>query len=83
MNDDIELGTRTSAPTIHRDFEIIINSRTPKLPNMSIPTVVWIKENKPFVQNFIYFANHTKNLLGLAANQVSYNDERIQDRFFV
>jgi peptide deformylase len=63
-------------------FKIIPFEQTPKInqPIENLP--VFISENKAMLDGFLAFAKQQGNGVGLAANQVSLNDERIMHRFF-
>lgn len=66
------------------DFRILLKEQTPKLDVLwKEPVPVWIKTNKLFLLEFCEFAKQQKNAAGLAANQVSYKNKRIDQRFFV
>lgn len=69
--------------TIKKDFEIIVFQQTPKADVFSDPIPVWIKTNKVMLMEFMAFAKEHDTAIGLAANQVSWKDKRINSRFFV
>jgi len=64
-------------------FSVITFKQTPSVPAIEGSVPVWIKENKPLIQELLLFAKSRENALGLAANQVSYKGERLMKRFFV
>lgn len=64
-------------------FEVILEQSTPKAQDLNEPAPVWIKTHKPLLLEFLCFAKNLPNLLGLAANQLSHNGSRINERFFV
>jgi len=64
------------APT----FEVVMG-HTPECDKMD-QTVGWIADNRDMLEKFIEFASNKYDAVGLAANQVSFNDERLTDRFF-
>lgn len=63
-------------------FKIIPNQHTPKVQLIDSPER-FIKENTKLLEKFISFARRQHNCVGLAANQVSLDGERIMKDFFV
>jgi len=61
-------------------FQIIINEQTPNLEEMTNPQK-WISDNVNYLNEFLDFAKSEKYSVGLASNQVSFNKNRILDRF--
>jgi peptide deformylase len=61
-------------------FEVINEQQTPELPPMK-DQVQFLKDKKKFLNEFLAYAQSTKNAVGLASNQVAFNGERITDRF--
>ena len=61
-------------------FEIILNQQTPFAKDL-----INLKDKKAifFINGFCDFARTISNLAGLAANQVAYDNTRINARFFV
>jgi peptide deformylase len=57
-------------------FSIITGIQTPK-----VSTLVTI-EDANLIEGFLHFCNDTPGIVGLASNQISYFDERINKRFF-
>lgn len=64
-------------------FEIITGEQTPKVSEIDIPVPVWIETNRQMLLDFLEYAEGLDNAIGLAANQVRCNGERIMKRFFV
>lgn len=66
------------------NFKIIKNEQTPRVnTGMEEPALnYFIKNNYSMFEKFISFASRQKTAVGLAANQVSLNGERIMLRFF-
>lgn len=62
-------------------FEIILNSQTPKAPEV-LNIQLFIRENKELLNSFLGFAQSKKTAVGLSANQISLDGERIIKRFF-
>jgi len=62
-------------------FKIINNEQTPEVAELENPKD-WINENKKLVHEFLSFAKSQHNAVGLAANQLSKDDERFMERMF-
>lgn len=62
-------------------FKIIPNEQTPKIEQCSSPEKLIFESNK-LLEKFLSFARRQHNCVGLAANQVSLNGERIMEHFF-
>ena len=62
-------------------YDVILNQQTPKVPQIEDP-VSWIKENKALVRSFLSYSKTRTNAIGLAANQVSKDGERLSERMF-
>lgn len=61
-----------------RNFQLILNCQTPL-----VSSIVDSIEDKQLIVDFIEFAISLPNCIGLAANQVSLDSERLMKRFFV
>jgi peptide deformylase len=62
-------------------FKIIPNQSTPKVEEYKLFTQL-IAEDRKMLEKFLSFSRRQRNCVGLAANQVSLNGERIMERFF-
>ena len=63
-------------------FEIILHQHTPLIVEQITDVPAFIDNNKEMLQAFLKFAADQPNGVGLAANQVSLNGERLMHRFF-
>jgi len=81
MLDDIE--DKNEENLDDSPFHIIVGEQTPKANKMTEPANVWFKVNRLLILEFVEFAKTMDHALGIAANQVSWNGNRLMDRFFV
>lgn len=64
-------------------FKIIANQQTPAITDShSAEHLIFNKDLRQMLIKFLSFASRQKNCVGLAANQVSCDGERIMERFF-
>lgn len=63
------------------NFEIIPNQQTPKVPNID-NVQEFLNNNKELLNGFLEFASNQHNAVGLAANQVSDDGERLMIKVF-
>ena len=63
-------------------FKIIPNTQTPKIEHKITNVQAFIKDNRKLLEKFLSFARRQHNCVGLAANQVSVDGERIMLPFF-
>tara|TARA_R110002020_G_scaffold41921_13_gene123254 strand:- start:1032 stop:1595 length:564 start_codon:yes stop_codon:yes gene_type:complete len=61
-------------------FTIIPSEQTPKL-NPIEDVATFIADNKTLLEKFVSYTKDLESTVGLAANQVAVDDERITDRF--
>mgnify|MGYP001022775180 CR=1 FL=1 len=61
-------------------FSIIDYQQTPKLNPMADPSL-FIKEQRGLLESFLKYSETESGGIGLAANQVSFEGERIMERF--
>jgi len=62
-------------------FQLILNEQTPALPLMVAPER-WIQENSDLLKSFLAYTVKRGDAVGLAANQLSLDGERLKSRFF-
>lgn len=62
-------------------FEIIPDQQTPKVPEIE-DTTLFLEKNRDVLIEFLDYAKNCHNAIGLAANQVSADDERLMLRMF-
>lgn len=62
-------------------YDVILGEQTPKVDKIENP-VAWLEENKALVRSFLSYAKTRTNAIGLAANQVSKDGERLMERMF-
>jgi len=65
-----------------KEFLIIYNQATPKL-DLIVNPKQWTIDNKEFLNKFVNYMLSIPTAIGLASNQVFYNNQRIKDRFFI
>lgn len=63
------------------NFSIILNEQTPKVEKIQ-DVNNWIVNNRNLIDDFLLFAKRNKNAIGLAANQLSLNGERLMANMF-
>lgn len=64
-------------------FSIIPNQQTPAVPELVEPIEEYIANKRELIQDFLQYARTMNRAVGLAANQVQIEGQRINERFFV
>jgi peptide deformylase len=63
-------------------FKIIANQQTPKIESLTTENNIYKNRDYKLLTKFLSFARRQHNCVGLAANQVSCDGERIMKPFF-
>jgi peptide deformylase len=62
-------------------FDIILNQQTPETERPFTP-IFWIRKNKHLIRRFLQYSEKQTNAVGLAANQLRQDGERVMARMF-